>query len=56
MYFSWLWQSPESLLGIVTANGVNVQDDTGTYSASLISIGIFICRLDLIINKEKIGD
>ena len=56
MYFSWLWQSPESLLGIVTADKITVEDETGKYSASLISLGIILCRIDIVINKQKIDD
>jgi len=56
MFWSWSWDSPETLLGILTANDVHISTPDEEYTCSLISIGIVIGRIDILINKERIND
>lgn len=54
MYWSWTlpWSQSESLLGILVANDVELQDEEGEYLSSLVSIGWIVGRVDFIFNKE----
>jgi hypothetical protein len=55
MFISWVWNSPETLLGIMTANDITIATEGEQFSAGLISIGIIIVRIDIIINKQKVN-
>jgi hypothetical protein len=56
MYFSWAWQSPETLLGILTATGIGIQTEDETYTVDMVSIGVILFRIDFLINKRENDD
>jgi hypothetical protein len=52
MFYSWIWESPETLLGIATSSGITIQTSDGEeYTADMISFGFLIIRFDFLINK-----
>ena len=55
MYWSWTlpWTDAESLLGILIAENVEVFNENGIYSTTLISIGLLVGRVDIIYNMVK---
>jgi hypothetical protein len=63
MHWHWTlpWEEVESLLGILVAQTVEIEifdeEEKGVrYSASLISIGFLIGRVDIVYNYEKIEE
>jgi len=54
--FTWTlpWRNPQTLLGILTTEEVDILFEDGHYQGSIISIGLLLCRIDIIINEEKI--
>ena len=55
MFWSWTfpWDGAESLLGILVADNVDVMNEHGTFTCSLISIGLLIGRVDFLFNYNN---
>jgi hypothetical protein len=53
MYFSWAWERTENLIGILIIEDITLKVGEESFSCDLFSIGIILCRIDIVYNKIK---
>lgn len=58
IYWSWTlpWNGAEALVGLLIADDVELANEHGIFTSSLVSIGLLLGRIDIIFNVQKLEE